>query len=100
LQLAVRDVAHCSEPVLPLDEGQLDEWEVLARLAAVLQGAGAATDPAVVDDLVADGLVRAAVADEHGPLAGHEPDEVHEALAPLRGPERLLELMVRSGPYG
>ena len=33
LQLAIRNVANWSEPVLPLDPGQPDEWEVLARLA-------------------------------------------------------------------
>ena len=33
LQLALRNVANWSEPVLPLDEGQPDEWEVLAKLA-------------------------------------------------------------------
>ncbi len=41
LQLAVRNVANWSEPVLPLPDGQLDEWEVLARLALIAQGAGA-----------------------------------------------------------
>ena len=30
LQLALRNVANWSEPVLPLDAGQPDEWEVLA----------------------------------------------------------------------
>ena len=38
LQLAVRNVANWSDPVLPLPEGQLDEWEVLARLALIAQG--------------------------------------------------------------
>ena len=41
LQLAVRNVANYSPPVLPLDDGQPDEWEILCRLAMVLQGAGA-----------------------------------------------------------
>src|SRR5690606_8798733 len=40
LQLALRNVANYSEPVLPLEPGQLDEWEVFARLALLLQGMG------------------------------------------------------------
>ena len=51
LQLAIRNVANYSPPVLPLDDDQLDEWEILARLALIVQGAGAAADPAIVDDL-------------------------------------------------
>ena len=45
LQLAVRNIANWSEPVLPLPDGQLDEWEVLARLALIAQGAGAICRP-------------------------------------------------------
>jgi len=100
LQLAVRNVAHYSPPVLPLDDGQLSEWEVLARLALVAQGMGADADPALVDDLTARALVDAAVADETGPLAGRPGEEILAALGERRGPERLLDLMVRTGPYG
>ena len=57
-------------PVLPLDDGQPDEWEILARLALVAQGMGADADPAMVDDLVIDGAgASGASADEHGPVA-------------------------------
>ena len=57
LQLAVRNVANWSAPVLPRPEGEPDEWEVLARLALIAQGAGAAAEPAIVDDLVIGALV-------------------------------------------
>ncbi|MFP5257371.1 MAG: molybdopterin-dependent oxidoreductase [Acidimicrobiia bacterium] len=100
LQLALRNVANYSEPVLPLDPGQPDEWEVLARLALLFQGMGAQADPAVVDDLMISSLVQAAVADETGPIHGRDPDEILAALAPRTGPERLLDLMLRTGPYG
>ncbi|MCB0969972.1 MAG: molybdopterin-dependent oxidoreductase [Acidimicrobiales bacterium] len=100
LQLALRNVANWSPPVLGLDDGQPDEWEVLARLALIAQGMGADADPAIVDDLVATTLVQAAIADEHGPVAGRDPDELLAALAPRTGPERLLDLLIRTGPYG
>jgi anaerobic selenocysteine-containing dehydrogenase len=100
LQLGLRNVANWSEPVLPLDDGQLDEWEVLAKLALIAQGMGAEADPAAVDDLMAASLAKAAVADEHGPVHGRDPDELLEQVAPRTGPARLIDLMLRTGPYG
>jgi anaerobic selenocysteine-containing dehydrogenase len=100
LQLALRNVANYSPPVLPLEEDQVDEWHILARLALVAQGMGAGADPAIVDDLTVRALVGAAVADETGPIAGREVDEIVALLGERTGPERLLDLMLRTGPYG
>ena len=100
LQLAVRNVANWSAAVLPRADGEPDEWEVLARLALIAQGAGADAEPAIVDDLVIGALVNAAVADEHSPLHGRPAEELHAALAPRTGPSRIIDFYVRSGPYG
>jgi anaerobic selenocysteine-containing dehydrogenase len=100
LQLALRNVANYSPPLLPLDEGQMAEWQVLARLALIAQGMGAAADPAVVDDLMVQSLVGAAVADETSPIAGRDPGEIVAALGERTGPERLIDFMLRTGPYG
>ena len=100
LQLGLRNVANWSEPVLDLDPGQLDEWQVLARLALIAQGEGSSADVGLVDDLMVDGLVRHAVADEHGNVHGRDPAELLAALEPCRGPPRLVDLMLRTGPYG
>ncbi len=100
LQLAIRNVANWSDPVLEREPGQPDEWEVLARLALIAQGMGPDADPAVVDDLVVDSLVSAAVGDEHGPVAGRDPQEIKDALGAERGPARVVDLMLRTGPYG
>ncbi len=100
LQLAVRNVANYSPPVLPLDEGQPDEWHLLARLALVLQGFGADADPALVDDLVLRTLVEGAVADETSPVAGREVDEIIALLGERTGPPRIVDFMLRTGPYG
>jgi len=99
-QLALRNVANWSEPVLPLDDGQPDEWEVLAKLALVAQGMGPDADPAVVDELTVAALARSAVADEAGPVHGRDPDELVAALGERRGPARVVDLMLRTGPYG
>ncbi len=100
LQLALRNIANYSPPVLPLGDDQLDEWKILARLALVAQGMGADADPAVVDDLVVQTLVGAAVADETSPVAGREPADIMAELGDRTGPERLIDLMLRTGPYG
>jgi anaerobic selenocysteine-containing dehydrogenase len=100
LQLALRDTSNYSEPVLPLDEDQPTEWEVLCRLALVIQGAGAAADPQLVDDLMITSLIQAAVGDETSPVHGRDVEEILELLAPRTGPERILDLQLRTGPYG
>jgi len=100
LQLAIHNVANWSPAVLPLDAGQLDDWEVLARLALVAQGAGATADAAIVDDMVVGALIDAAIADEHGPVHGRDAAEILAALAPRVGPARLVDLLLRVGPYG
>jgi anaerobic selenocysteine-containing dehydrogenase len=100
LQLALRNVANYSPAVLPLDEGQPDEWHVLARLALVLQGFGADADPALVDDLVLRALVEGAVADETSPVAGREVEEIIGLLGERTGPPRIIDFMLRTGPYG
>jgi hypothetical protein len=85
--------------VLPLDDDQPDEWEVLAKLALIAQGMGPDADPAIVDDLTIGSLVQSAVGDEHGPFAGRDPEDVLAELAPRTGPARIVDLMVRTGPY-
>ena len=101
LQFGVRNIANYSEPVLPLD-GQPDEWEVISKLTLVAQGMGVDADPALADDRAIDAMVRGAVRSEHSGLHGRDPDEI---LAELNasgrvGPERMLDFMLRSGPFG
>jgi anaerobic selenocysteine-containing dehydrogenase len=102
LQFAVRNVAHWSAPVLPLDDGQPDEWEILAKLALIAQGLGPDADVTVADDLALAGLVRAACSDESSVLFGCDPDEITAAVRAggRRGPDRLLDVMLQSGPFG
>jgi anaerobic selenocysteine-containing dehydrogenase len=98
-QLALRNVARYTPPVLPLDPGMVDEWEVLARLALI--GAGVkADDPALVDDEIVRSMAAAAVADPSSPVQGGDADELIAALGNRPRPERLLDLMLRTGPYG
>jgi anaerobic selenocysteine-containing dehydrogenase len=100
-QLALRNVARYTPPVLPLEPGMPDEWEVLSRLALIVSGVEPGTDdPARVDDEAVRSLAAAAVADPSSPVHGRSAADLVEALGPRRGPERLLDLMLRTGPYG
>jgi anaerobic selenocysteine-containing dehydrogenase len=96
---ALRNVANYSPPVLPPPPGQPDEWQILCRLALAAQGLGGDADPALADDAAIRFLVGRAAADPHSPFAGRDPDEVLAELAPRTGPERILDFLLRAGPY-
>jgi anaerobic selenocysteine-containing dehydrogenase len=91
-QFSHRNHARYSPPVLPRTAGTPDEWETLLRLAAIVQGLGPDADIAQLDD----GLLRDDLDKSVGPLAA----TVMDMLAPQRGVERVLDLGLRSGPYG
>jgi len=99
--LSIRNVAHYSPPTVPLAPSEMAEEEIVLRLAAIVAGQGATRDAAdALDDFALATLVDKAVT--RGPLAGMDRDEVIARLSEggRRGPERMLDLMLRSGPYG
>ncbi|MDX6657936.1 MAG: hypothetical protein QOH62_2729 [Solirubrobacteraceae bacterium] len=83
-QFAVRNVANYSPSLMDPPAGMLQEWETILALAAIVSGQGPDADIAALDDFVAAGL---------GQRDGVEPDNL------LRGPERLLDILLRGGPY-
>jgi anaerobic selenocysteine-containing dehydrogenase len=91
-QLSWRNHARFSEPVFEPAPDHPPEWQQLLRLAAIAKGLGAKADVLALDD----GFVAADVRK----LAGEHAPFVLQAVAGLRGPERLLELALRSGPHG
>ncbi|HEX8054147.1 MAG TPA: molybdopterin oxidoreductase family protein [Thermoleophilaceae bacterium] len=97
-QLAARNVANYSAPVLEASMPQ--EWETALRLTGVVTGQGPAADIDAIDDFVAAEAVRREVARAGGALEGRDAAEILAALEHRRGPERLLDLLLRSGPYG
>ncbi|HYP48105.1 MAG TPA: molybdopterin-dependent oxidoreductase [Thermoleophilaceae bacterium] len=98
LQLATRNVANYSAPVLEATQPQ--EWQTLLRLAGVVTGQGPAADVEALDGFVIETLVRREVGDAHSRVAGRDPRELLDELEPRRGPERALDFLLRSGPYG
>ncbi|MEU0134460.1 molybdopterin-dependent oxidoreductase [Streptomyces sp. NPDC006296] len=87
--LAVRNQVRYSRPAVPLEDGRMDESEILARLVLAVGGTHGAP-PESVDDLVIGAALARAGAPEA--LAGE--------LTGRTGAERRLDLMLRLGPYG
>ena len=99
-QFSLRNIANYSPPVLPLGPDEQPEWRTLLALTGILQGRGADVDVDATDDGLASLFVQIAAGDEHGPAHGRDPGELLAALEPFRGPERILDLALRTGPYG
>ncbi|MEC4718906.1 molybdopterin-dependent oxidoreductase [Noviherbaspirillum sp. CPCC 100848] len=91
-QFSYRNTARYSEPVLPRDPRHPPEWQILLRLAAIAQGKGADVDVNALDD--------ALFAEDVRRLAGEHADAIIAALSHLSGPERQIDLGLRTGPYG
>jgi anaerobic selenocysteine-containing dehydrogenase len=97
--LAVRNIANYSPPVLEQHDGP-DEWEILLTLAAIALGQAPPIDVDAADAFVARTLVETLVGDPTARLATRDADAVMAALGDRRGPDRLLDLLLRTGPYG
>jgi anaerobic selenocysteine-containing dehydrogenase len=83
-QLAVRNVANWTVATLPTSVPQ--EWETLLRLTGIVTGQGPQADVAALDDFVAAEIGRRFGADV-------------SLAAGRTGPARLIDLMLRGGPY-
>jgi anaerobic selenocysteine-containing dehydrogenase len=91
-QLSWRNHARYSTAVFDMPQSQLPEWETLLKLTAIVQGRGAQADVAQLD---AEQFGREATK-----LFADKADAVIEATAHLKGPSRILDMALRSGPYG
>ncbi len=100
--LAVRNIANWSPPSVPLrhdaDADEMDEADILLQLSCI--ALGDAFDIDGLDDLVAAELAGRACRSAASRVYGREPTELLTLLAPRVRTERLLDLMIRSGPYG
>jgi anaerobic selenocysteine-containing dehydrogenase len=98
-RLSVRDVAKYSPVVFaPPAESQHD-WEILGTLSAYLMGFGRMT-VRDIDDFVLRQLVEKAIPEDGSRSSGRSREEVLAELGEAPGPHRMLDLMLRTGPYG
>jgi anaerobic selenocysteine-containing dehydrogenase len=98
--LSVRNVTNYSPPARPAPPGQPDEWEILLTLAAIATGATTPVDVDQADAFVAYRTAEALVADPRADVADRDVEALLAAVGDRRGPERLLDLLLRAGPYG
>ncbi len=91
-QLSYRNHARYSHPVFQPKSGHPEEWQLLLQLIGIVQGKGAAADIDSIDDELLMNELRRST----GPHA----EQIFKALSHRRGVERLLDLGLRTGPYG
>ena len=89
-QFATHNVANYSAPIFPGADGVPPEWTTLLRLTGILAGQGPNVDVEALDQMVAATLAQS---------QGRDPAEALAEVEPRRGPERILDLMLRDGPY-
>jgi anaerobic selenocysteine-containing dehydrogenase len=98
--LAIRSVANYSAPVFPLHDYEMAEWEVFTRLAALGSGLGTEVDPAALDESNLLDSVNKLTQTEGSGITGRDPQEIMTMLGTVAGPERQLDLSLRTGPFG
>ncbi len=100
LNFAVRNVANYSAPVIPLEPDQIGEDEIMLRLAAIFAGVGGEVDLAGMNEASARSMLESGVRNEYSNIAGRDVDELMEMLDGHEGVETLLDIMIRTGPFG
>jgi len=94
--LSVRNVAHYSQAAFEAPSDSMPPWRIFCELAARLGGVGFET----VDELILDQLLAKTVGSTGTSCAHISKEEARKQLGGERGPERILDLMLRAGPYG
>jgi len=92
---AVRNFAHYSPPTFPLGDA-LSESEILLRLSAIAAGQGPDVDPAMVEHFVLMHLLNGRKKSDDDV----SDDTILSALGTRRGVARILDYLIRMGPYG
>lgn len=100
--LAIRNQARYSPAVFPVPEGEMDEAQLLLELTAAMSSVTSGNDITAeeVDDYLAYTFAQQAVSDHASRCFGQDVSDLLAAVAPRRGVDRLLDIRIRSGPYG
>jgi len=93
---SVRNMARYSPQVFEPEPDTRHHWEILLEVAARMNGLAAET----LDDMMFEGMLATFVGKPGSPSEGVESSAAREKLGSERGPRRLLDLMLRAGPWG
>jgi len=97
--LAIHNTARFSPPSLPLDDGQLDEPTILARLTLIALGEPDAPARSVDDQVIVQTLTKASQ-DPKSSVYQRDPAELVTLLAGSTTTEQRLDMLLRLGAYG
>jgi anaerobic selenocysteine-containing dehydrogenase len=91
----VRNFAQYSPQTFAPDPGALDQWQILNEVTARMHGMTRQD----LEAMMLDGMI--AQLQAHAPELAHlSADDIKQQTAGYDGPERLLDIMLRAGPYG
>jgi anaerobic selenocysteine-containing dehydrogenase len=93
---SVRNMVRYSPQVFAAPEGSKHHWELLLEVAARLNE----TNVEALDDLMVAGAIATFVGKPGTRGADASAEEARQMIGERRGPERLLDLLLRAGPYG
>lgn len=98
-QLAIHNYArYAPAPAPPEDRPQ--GWEVLLQLIGIAAGLGPDADLAFLDEQGIRQAITREQGQENSPIREMDVDAIVAALGTRRGPERSLDFLLRTGPYG
>lgn len=100
MQWTTRNFAKWSERSRPLQPDEMCDSEIYLRLTGILKGLGAHCDPWQADDAIIANLVEDAVREDGGCLQGRDAGAILAELGDERGPGRIVDFLLRTGPFG
>jgi anaerobic selenocysteine-containing dehydrogenase len=93
---SVRNMARYSPEVFAPEADSKHHWELLLEVAARMNGVSMDT----LDGMMFEGMLASFVGKPGTPSEGVDLADAREKLGAERGPGRLLDLMLRAGPWG
>jgi anaerobic selenocysteine-containing dehydrogenase len=94
--LSVRNHTKWSPAVFDPPADSKHQWQILLELAAGMSG----TTAKALDDLLLGHLLSATVGAPQTACPELSPDEARRKLGASPGPDRVIDLMLRAGPFG
>lgn len=97
--MSVRNTARYSPVIFEVEEGRPPEWQIMYQLGLILSGQDEAMSVEEFDDFMALNTISSALRN-NTELEGLTEEDIMGALGKRRGPERAIDVAVRTGPYG
>ncbi len=96
-----RNVARFAAPVFEKSPSDPSDWQIMLQLSAIFAGLGVLTDEGLqsFEDQVVAGAMALLLA-PGAPLEGSSETQIISTLDGLCGEEKLLDLELRTGPFG